>query len=305
MVTQATLQAVRLFPELLPETNLLDLTANAEKEVFSLIRISQLGLILRLGDIAVVRNNNVTLRLRYDEITLEHEAGSLFSLDKPNRYLLTATDILRYALYSRATISAYQTYYNLWVIKPTIAEKLKFGISLTPEEKRLADKHNIHDLVAKGNLPLQWNYMRQREYQVLHEETHTFRGDVPTVGAMVKTLRPRKLDEFLVLTSISCERPPTAAHGTKLVISRDAVAGGEERYIELFTWPLDLTYEIECFIPAVAELTLKLETTTALTGYRMRFTVLHCKLNDILRIRWNLPRDVPAELEEKVRAGLW
>lgn len=305
-ITNATLRATYLFPELLPDTAVRNLTVNAEAAppILSFTRIVDLGLILQLCDIAVVRNDDVSLRIRYDDLSLEEETYSLPTIGTPNPYFLSAKNSLYYNLYSRAEIPDYQSYCSLWVFRPTIAHKLKFDMSLSPREQELAKKYDIYNLVKKGNHPLQWDYMEMREYQVLDSEIITFKKDVPEAGAIIRSLIPRS-GEFLVLVSIGAERPPSAAHGTQIVISRDAIAGGEERYIVLPTWPLGINYEIKCFIPALKELLLRVETNTSLTGYRMRFRVLRCRMNDVLRIRWGLPHDAPQDLVERVNCGLW
>jgi len=301
-VNLAAVRAARYYPELLPGAEERDLSANAEASppILTISRIADLGLILQLKDIALIRNNNVSLRVRADELFYEAPAGSLFNLETPNPSLFTAKDYLTYNLYSQAAIADYATYCGLWVRKPSIAEKLKYGLHLTVEEQNLARKHDIYDLVKKGNLPLQWDYYFLRTYQVINEEIYAFRGDVSTAGAIVRTLIP-KPDEFLVVTAIAAERPPTAAYNTRITMMRDEAL----EYVDLLTWPLDLTYEIKCFIPVLREIVVKIETATALTNYRMRFRLLRCKLTDVLRIKWDLPREVPRELEEKVKAGLF
>jgi len=301
-ITLANVRQARYFPELLPGAEVRDLTANAEAspEILSFPRIADLKLVLRLCSIGIARNDQVTLRVKADELSFEEETGSLFNLDIPNKFLFTAKDYLRYNLYSRAAISGYQTYFGLWVVKPSIAQKLKYNIPLTAEEQNLARKYDIYDLVRKGNLPLQWDYYFKRTYQVLNEEIYTFLGDVPTIGAFVKGIAPRP-GEFLVISDISAERPPAAAYGTRITVMRD----DQTEYINLFTWPLGLDYEIGCFVPVLREIQVRIETNTALTAYHMRFRILRCKLTDVLRIRWDLPREVPRELEEKVNCGLF
>ena len=310
MITEATIRNIRYFPELLPDSAVPTIAAGSEASptILDLRKVSPL--LVRLSEVAVDRDNEVEMRFRVDAATLNPLAGSMFDGLK-NNFSLLAKEKIYYNLYNKGAGAKtnYKTFFSLWVIKPTIAHKLRYGIRLTAEEAKLATDLGIIDTVQKGLLPLPLSVQIDREHQVLQEETHGFRVTVPTAGVNVATLAPTN-GQFLVLTGLSASPGSAAADNIRIAIDRDYVSD----YVEFPTWALGTTSavalgkEIGCFIPALSELRIKLKATTS-RDINIRFTVLKCALTNLFKAKWGLITreelpDKQKEAYDKIIAGV-
>ena len=296
MITEATIGKVKYFPEQLPDAAVTDIGAGAEATPIILDLMGLPGLLLRLSEIAVDRDDEVETRFKLGgKDYLRTLTGSMFDGLANNFSLLAGAPKIGqgiyYNLYNKGAggKTNYKTFFSLWVIKPTVAHKLRYGIPLTPEEQKLSKDLNIADEVEKGILPLPLDFQIRREYQVIHEETHGFQVTVPTAGVSVETLTPLTDKEFFVLTKLSADPGSLAADNIRVAIDRDYIPD----YVEFPTWALGTTAgvalekEISCFIPALKELRIKLKATTSRV-INIRFTVWKCVLTNMFRIKWGL-----------------
>jgi hypothetical protein len=107
--------------------------------------------------------------------------------------------------------------------------------------------------------------------------------------------------EFLVLTGIS-SAPGNAADNVRIRIDRDDNAD----YLELPTYPMALSRDIKCFIPALKEFRIKLIAGGAVASHAMRYTIRRFVLTNLLRVRFGLVSkdEVPGDLWNKVRGGV-
>ena len=306
-ITEATIKNALYYPELLPDGALPDITAHSESSP-TLLDIRQFSpLLVRLSEVAVNQNDNIEMRFKVDDKTLNVLAGSMFDL-LANNFSLLAKSRIYYNLYnsSGSLESDVMTFFSLWVIKPTVAHKLRLGIPLTAEEQKLNKDLGISDTVEKGLLPLPLAQQIAREYQVIQEETHGFNVLVPTAGVDVETLHPLP-GQFLILTKISADPGDLSDDLIKVAVDRDYVSD----YVEFPTWALGGTYtialgkEISCFIPALHELRIKLKAGTSKT-INIRFTVLKVAMTNIFRARWGLAtrEELPKDVYDKVMAGV-
>jgi len=225
-----------------------------------------------------------------------------------NNFSLLAKNRIYYNLFNSGAGAKtnYKTFLSLWVIKPTVAHKLRLGIPLTAEEQKLNKDMGISDTVEKGLLPLPLAQQIAREFQVIQEETHGFQVTVPTAGVTVETLHPLN-GQFLILTKISADPGDAAADNIRVAIDRDHVSD----YVEFPTWALGATdavalgKEISCFIPALTELRIKLKATVSKV-INVRFTVRKCALTNILRAKWGLASkdELPGDIWDKCMAGV-
>ncbi|MBA7533602.1 hypothetical protein ES705_25843 [subsurface metagenome] len=226
-----------------------------------------------------------------------------------NDFSLLAKNRIYYNLFNSSADTpktAFKSFFSLWVIKPTVAHKLRLGIPLTPEEQKLNRDLGISDTVEKGLLPLPLAQQIAREYQVIQEETHGFNVLVPTAGVDVETLHPLP-GQFLILTKISADPGDASGNLIKVAVDRDYVSD----YVEFPTWALGgsdtiaLGKEISCFIPALHELRIKLKATVSRT-INIRYTVQKVAMTNIFRARWGLvSRDeLPGDVWAKVMSGV-
>jgi len=307
MITEATIGKVKYFPEQLPDSTVPTIAPSSEASPIILDLRQFLPLLVRLSEVAVDRDDEVEMRFKVDNTTLTTLAGSMFD-GLQNIFSLLAKSRLYYNLFNKGAGAKtnYKTFFSLWVIKPSVADKLRYGIPLTPEEQKLNKDLGISDTVDKGMLPPPLAQQIAREYQIIQEETHGFQVTVPTVGVDVETLHPVN-GQFLVLTKISADPGDAAADNIRVAIDRDHISD----YVEFPTWALGTTAatalgkEISCFIPALTELRIKLKATVSKT-INIRFTIQKCALTNIFRARWGLasPDELPGDVYNKVMAGV-
>jgi len=310
MLTEATIKRTLYHPEQLPDSAVIANIAASSEASPTLLDIKQFPpMMVRLSEVAVERDDDLEMRFRTDNKTLAVCAGSMFNL-LPNNYSLLAKDKIFYNLYNGAAGAKtnVKTYFSLWVIKPTVAHKLRYGIPLTPDEQKLNKELGIADTVEKGLLPLPLSEQIAREFQVIQEETHSFLlATVPTAGTYVETLHPEK-GQFLVLTKVSADSGAAAANNIRVAIDRDHVSD----YVEFPSWGLGinpattLSKEISCFIPALDELRIKLKATVADVNINVRFTVQKCAMTNLFRAKWGLAMEseIPGDTWKKVKAGV-
>jgi len=311
MINETTVRTAHLYPELVPDTAEVNIAAGAEAAppILDLRRFSPLY--LQLADIAVERDDQVEVRISADDLRIATCAGSLRGNPggvlggiAPDSFDVLGRQTLFYNLFSTALKNNFRSYFGVWVYQPTIAHKLKVGgeESLTNEEKLISDELGIANTVEKGLLPLPIPLQIEREYQIVDEVTYGKLLTATVTRVVVDTIHPRT-DEFLVLTKIASD-PGTIAQDVRLTIDRD----DDANYVSLIdTYPLSLDSDLDCFIPALKEIRLSLIASVAAANFNIRYTVLRCKLNNILRARWGLvSRDELPEpsLWDKVKGGV-
>jgi len=302
VITTATLHRIHLPPELIPDTRTVSLTAGTEPSPFIDFRGFE-PLMLQLVDVAVEQDSDVQLWINADErIRHRMDCGAMPD-QEPAPWVITATEFLRYKLYSSVDKPSYRTYYGLWAYRPTVAHKLKHGLRLTPEEAQIAESLKLDTEVASGLRPLPLAELIEREYQVLHREVHTVSVDLDTTLRTIGTVVPlRPRDELLVLRSISAA-PGTTVQNIRLSVSRDT---DENIVSEVETYPMALNRAIDCFVPALNELRFSAQAASSVSGHAFRFVIWRCLLTDILRIRFGLVSkdEVSAELWDQVKGGM-
>lgn len=317
MLTEASIKRTLYHPEQLPDSAVITtLAAHSEASPTALDLRQFPPLLLRLSEVLADQSDNVEMRFKVDNATLTVLTGSLFDpAVRPgpiNRFSLLSKERIYYNLYNRsaADIPNYKTFFSLWVIKATVAHKLRYGIPLTAEEQKLNKDLGIADTVEKGLLPLPLSEQISREFQIIQEETHGFQLTVPTAGVYVETLHPLP-NQFLVLTKMAAGPgdTPDVNDNVRIAVDRDYVSD----YVEFPTWPLGITdtvaldREINCFIPALKELRIKLKATVEPDDpINIRFTIWKCAMTNIFRARWGLASkdELPGDVYDKVMAGV-
>jgi len=317
-ITEATVKAAKFFPELLPDGQFnaaIPATSESTPLVLDLRRIT--GMLINLHDVAVfaiapATEVDIDIRIKDDDYTLYTTCGEFFpsvSMASPfeTNFDMLAKSRLYLNLYNNsAGVIGAATNYNLWVRKPTVADKLKLGMLLTPEEKLLNEKYAIQEPVEKGILPLPISELIHREYegQLLTKETHGMHfANISAAPTIVETVRPRTPNEFVVLTDFSIT-PGVAVNNIRLTVDRD----NDAAYIDaLQTYSLATTMGMRCFIPAMTELTLYLTAVAPGLAADIRFTIWRVKLTNLLRYRFGLlaKDELPVpEVADKVLAGI-
>ncbi len=259
--------------------------------------------ILRLTGINVTANANVNLRARYDQTTLEQNTAAMLSVF-PGAWDLVAKQQIRLNPFGIAAVLNYPVFYSLWVIRATIAHKILMGINLTPEDKVIADKFSISDLVQKGLAPFPLRYQIEREYTIMAEETHAITVTIAAANVVygIENLYPRP-GEILVLTRIAAldANPLNVTH---FIVGRD----DDNALADVRVFPLSLIPggEVSCFIPAVREMRLTCSAALVAGAIPFRYTFWRVKINNILRARLGLASkdEIPGDTYDKCIGGI-
>lgn len=319
MLTEASIKRTLYHPEQLPDSTVIaNIAATSEASPAILDTRQFAPLLLRLSEIAAEQDDDIEMRFKVDDRTFNPLTGSMFDL-LPNNFSLLAKSRIYYNLYntSAGPKTNVKTFFSLWVIKPTVAHKLRYNIPLTPDEAKLNIDLGIADTVEKGLLPLPLKEQISREYQVIQEETHGFQLTVPTAGVYVETIHPLP-NQFLVLTKMSADPGTLATDNIRIAVDRDYISD----YVEFPTWAFGQPYtvnagvitiqealskEISCFIPALHEIRIKLKSTfVGVRTINIRYTIWKCAMTNLFRARWGLasPDEIPGDTLNKVLAGV-
>ncbi|MBA7630767.1 hypothetical protein ES703_38292 [subsurface metagenome] len=194
----------------------------------------------------------------------------------------------------------------MWGILPTVADKLVYDITLSNEERELAEKLGINNSVEKGVLPLPRDVQIGREYFILGEETHSRSITIAAANTSytLENIYARE-NEFLVLTKIAAA-PGNIGEVIRLIVDRD----DDHNYANVMTFPLSLIPggEVACFIPAMEEIRLTtIATVIPAAVHLFRYTYLRVRMTNLLRVRFGLvSRDELPEpsVYDKVKAGV-
>ena len=303
MITEATIKNVRFPPELIPDSWFGNVPAGAEvtPPVLDLRRFKPY--ITELANIQVTANANVVLRGRYDDLRVEENTAAMLSA-LVGAWRLLGKDILYLNFLGLILVANYATHYGVWAYPPTVAHKLLYGLTLTEEEKALAEKHNIIDSVEKGVLPLPISQQIEREYKVLGEETHSRSINIAVANTpyTIESIYPRK-GEIVVLTRMAAA-PGAAGQVVRFIVDRDDDIGMAD--VRTFALSLVVGGEVACFIPAIREIRLHTEAAVAPGAHLFRYTHQRVKLTNTLRARFGLAskEELPGDVWEKVMAGV-
>lgn len=311
-ISQAEIYRVKYPPELLPDAVFNNIPASAEVTTPILDLRYIKDKLMRLSNIAVERDADVELRIRNDDMGLPDSynvAGGFFDLTSAispyaNNYQMLARDRLYYNLFNSSGIAipTFRTSFGVWVDTLRVVDKLKLGIVLSKDEMALAEKFGIAETVEKGLLPLPLEQQIEREYrsQLISEETHGRTINVTATQQTVETMYPRD-GQFLVLTKIAAT-PGVPGDNIVISISRD---NDIDHITNLKPYAVGLERELNCFIPAMSELTLNIVAAGAIT-VQIRYTIWKVKLSTLLRCRFGLmSRDeAPGDVYDKVLIGV-
>ena len=308
MITDATVRLIKFPPEKIPDSWFGNVPALAEVAVPILDLRRFTPYVLTLADIQLPPNANVIMRARYNGVRVEENTAAVLVDNVANALVgawsLTAREFLYYNLLGIAGAVDYYTHFGVWGIIPTVADKLAYGITLSNEEKELAERLGITNSVEKGVLPLPRDVQISREYLVLGEETHSRSINIAAANTpyTLENIYARE-NEFLVLTRIAAQ-PGAVADDIRFIVDRD----DDHNYANVKTFPLSLIPggEVRCFIPAMSEIRLSTIASGIAGAHLFRYTFLRCRMTNLLRCRFGLvSRDeVPGDTYDKVKAGV-
>jgi len=314
-ITDATVRRVKYPPELLPDSWFGALALNAEvtPPIIDLRQFSPY--LLELTNIqfnpwAITAWPNI--RVRYDDVRLEQGTQEMLSYvvpgplirGLPGAWRFPAKNQLYFNLFGTGIEVTYSTHFGVWAYPPTVAHKIRWGITLDQKEQAINKELGIADTVEKGLLPMPISQLIEREYPVVGEETHTRNVNIAAANTIfpIEVIYARP-GEILVLTRIAAS-PSTVVQNSQIIIDRD----NDANYFTFPTLPLDLVAggEVACFIPALTQLRLTTTAAAGVAAQQFRYTVRRVKLTNILRVRFGLlsEAEAPADLYKKVMGGI-
>lgn len=305
------IERIRYPPELIPGADVFTIAAGAQHVQFDIQRLPR-GIITKIDNIAADHDQAGELRLKADQEERRLDARPLYDMSlrsQASLFNLIATKNLHYYLFALAGLTDYMTWYGIWAWKQTVADKLRHGLPLSSEDRRLDDEYGITKTMERGTLPPRLDRIFIYEYYPLYQWTETSHETVPITGLELDTIRPVKgRDTFVALTGVSADQPPDSAGNTRITICRDDDGSAASPFIELPTFAIQdgLYDEIPMFIPALTDIRLRVETDAPRADYNVRWTYAVYPKTNILRVRFGLvSRDeVPADLYDKVLAGV-
>ncbi|GAH78655.1 unnamed protein product, partial [marine sediment metagenome] len=104
------------------------------------------------GQLSAVPAANVLLKLKADKPSHEAETISLDLMGELSPMEFLVTKSLSLTLNADAGVEDYMIYLGMWVVSPSVAQKLLWGLPLTAEDELLSAKRGVRDAVAKGVL---------------------------------------------------------------------------------------------------------------------------------------------------------
>lgn len=305
MLTLGLIQRASLVPELLPDGAVVSLPAGQAVAVLDIRQVAgDRQRLLRLANIAVPQDTDVRVIARGDRSQYEASAAALVH-QEALPWLVTAREAVSLELLNRGLVSkaSFQVHFGLWVSDLTIADKIKLGVPLTPEEQRIDRALGIAEQVQRGLLPVPLDHLLLREHDVLDR---FFTGDAVTIpGGPVPSTAFQWFTETgqVIILRRMWLSPGTAADNIQVEIHRD----NESPYV-VFPAFAAMTFDrpVECWIPALRELRVLLRSSATVVGYVFRLELLRVRLTNVLRARWGLagPREVGQELWDQVRGGM-
>ena len=270
--------AISNYPVKLAETVVKNLSAG----IGSLISLKKelQDKLLIVDKIVAAENANVSLRIQADVWKEETPTTNL-----GNDFYLYAFSLFEIKAVATASVTNYTLLCSQVWQKPTVAHKMLFDMTLTDEEREIAETMNVEESIEQGTLPLPFDVFVKRITKTKKRAT-VARGDSSTAPVSIFPLS----DEVIILRSVQI---PTDASlqitvDGKDICTLDGRACGAS--------------DVELYV--IAEDELRLIYTPSATA-EWRFTYERAKLTDYLRmLLGRMTRAHDEELWMRVRAGI-
>ncbi len=291
------IRKARYLPELLPLFHAQDL-ATGDNPIITLGSPTISPDIPILTDkLSATPDATVLLKLKADKPTHKAETISLNVMGELTPLEFLATKSLSLVLNADAPVTDYKMYLGIWVIRPSIAQRILWGLPLTPQHEELSRKRGVRDSVVKGILPFPTSYQIERECMGFKRTYAEVVANVTSGQAtqVVVLSLPESSGEFLVLESITAA---STANNAQIYVTRD----DDTNYLKLPVLPMDSAYDFPAFIPALRKLEISYYADATLTNRYVRFTIGRYKLTDILCARFNL--EATQEARESTLCGV-
>jgi len=308
-------------PEDIPGASVVDLVSGTPYSVESISRFSKIPgeYLVTLLSFGLLASANVIFYTNPDGTNrvIDSETYSCYHLDEDEDVFVSARSSMHLKLLSDAGVSDYPIRYLIRVSKPSVLEKLLYGIPLSDADIPLNNMFNLSERVLRNDLPVHKPMLVSRR-QIARKITASG-GDNPQVGETITVPKNR----YVVLDEIAVDGYESGVTDNFIVVNRDI----DDEYVKLNcfamppfvynTTPGDLTpdiplsYSMKIGIPAVDKLSVYLENGSGVTNWRARFKYSMYVLTVPDKLRWGIALTPEEEtiaeennLRLKVKAGL-
>jgi hypothetical protein len=296
----AVVRKARYLPELLPFFDATNLAAG-DNSIISIAQptVSQ-DIPILTEKLSATPNANILLKLKADrEATHEMETVSLDVMGKLMPLQCLSTRSLSLVLNADAPVNNYKIYFGIWVVKPSVAQKLLWGLPLSTEDKILSDKRGVQDSVTKGILPFPIPYQLEREFRGFKRTYAEIVANVVAGQATPSITISPLSGEVLVLESVTGDNTGlTLANNAQIYITRD----DDRDYLKLPVFAMDQAYDFPCWIPALRKLEVGYYAAANLANRYIRVVIGRYKVSELIKVRFGQPST--DEAIEVVKTGV-
>jgi len=282
----------RLYPEIVPEAIAITPSASGVS-IASYANFKPYVMVL--NELFTSQTPDVTIRVDNDS---GHAVVESLLTARPARKSSVINEVVSYDsldLWAVGTgLESYFTYCNK-VLKMSVFEKIKYGLSLNDAEKALATEFDIVKKYTAGTLQKSQIIPPFKKIIEVVKEITVAAGGNTRVGRIINVKSGQKA--VLIGVSVDSAAVSTLNGGpgsgdTYLTLNRDTVDQALMK-LDCVAMP-DLATEVPCLIPAIDRHEIIIESTTGITALPVRYRYGVADISLIEKIRWGIDLD-PAE----------
>ncbi len=303
-------------PEDIPGAQVVNLVSGTPYNIESITRFSKIPgeYLVTLLSFGLMSHANVTFYTDTDGFTrvIDSETYGCYHLDKDEEVFVPAKSTMYLKLLSDANVNNYPIRYLVRVSKPSVLEKLLYGVALSNDDIPLNNRYSLANRILTNNLPIYKPMLVSRK-QISRKITATG-GDNPQIGETLTVPKNR----YIILDEIAVDGYESGVTDNSIVIDRDL----DDDYVSLncYAMPpfvtgvtpnIPLSYSMKLGIPATDKISIYLENGSNVTNWRVRFKYSTYVLTVPKKIKWGITLTSEEEkiasdndLYNKVKAGL-
>lgn len=305
----------KYFPEDIPGAQVVNLVTGTPYSIESITRFSKIPgeFLVTLLSFGLSANANVTFYTHADnyERIIDAETYGCYHLDRDEDVFIPAKSTLYLKLLSDAGVSDYPIRYLIRVSKPSVLDKILYGITLTDNDNSINNMYKLGDRILRNDIPVHRPMLVSRK-EIARKVTAS--AGIQQIGETITVPKNR----FIVLDEIAVDGYESAVTDNTIVVDRDL----DTSYISLncYAMPpfvtgvtpnIPLSNAMRIGIPAVDKLSVYLDNDSSVTNWRVRFKYSTYVLTIPDKIRWGIgltskEDDIAKrnDLANKVKAGL-
>ena len=240
--------------------------------------------IAQLKELATSRNPNTTVRVSADGAAEVILAATLarYDYDVPEELDLTTLSTLAITLASdvgAGNIAGQIVRHTMRITKPTVYEKIRYGLRLSDEEKELDEKYGISKKIDSGIMKMLdgTQFLQIKEYAT---RITAAAGVNPIIGRELHATTGKKV----VLLGVTSDAP-IAPDTVFIRVDRDEY--DEIQNYDTFALPTVSEMQ-KMYIPATDMIRLTLLNTPAVVNHLVRYKYGIAKISLLEKVKWGL-----------------